>query len=40
MNDAWTDRLSEYLDDELSPAERAAIDEHLRGCPGCRGVLG
>lgn len=39
MLDAYTDRLSEYLDDELPPAERAEVDEHLRGCPGCRAVL-
>jgi anti-sigma factor RsiW len=38
-HDAWTDRLSEYLDDELDPAERAAADEHLRECAHCRGVL-
>jgi anti-sigma factor RsiW len=39
MTDSWTDRLSEYLDDELTPAERAGVDEHLRGCAGCRAVL-
>ncbi len=39
MPDSYTDRLSEYLDDELTPAERAGVDEHLRGCPGCRVVL-
>ncbi len=27
--------LSAYLDDELLPAERAAIDVHLRDCPEC-----
>ncbi len=37
--DPWTDRLSEYLDDELDAAERAAVDEHLRACAGCRAVL-
>jgi hypothetical protein len=36
---AWADRLSEYLDDELPPPERAALDEHLRECAGCRAVL-
>ena len=25
MSDQWTERLSEYLDDELSPEERAAL---------------
>jgi hypothetical protein len=39
MHDDWTDQLSEYLDGELPAAERAAVDEHLRGCPGCRAVL-
>ncbi|HEX5726192.1 MAG TPA: zf-HC2 domain-containing protein [Longimicrobiaceae bacterium] len=37
--DEWTDRLSEYLDDELAPGERDALDEHLRECDGCRTVL-
>ena len=37
--DPWTDQLSDYLDDELSPAERAAMDEHLAGCAACRAVL-
>jgi hypothetical protein len=40
MLDPWTDRLSEYLDDELAPAERAELDEHLRDCLVCRRVLG
>ena len=39
MHDPWTDRLSEYLDDELSPAERAALEEHLRACAECAAVL-
>ena len=36
--DAFTDRLSEYLDGELSPVERAAVDAHLVG-PQCRSTL-
>jgi len=39
MTDQWTDRLSEYLDGELSATERGRIDEHLAGCPACRGTL-
>lgn len=34
--DPWIDRLSEYVDDELTPAERAACEAHLAGCAGCR----
>jgi len=37
--DSFTDRLSEYLDDELSFEERAEIDAHLRTCGACRTVL-
>lgn len=39
LHDEWTDRLSEYLDDELSPGELLALEEHLRGCPACRTTL-
>jgi anti-sigma factor RsiW len=39
ITDAYTDRLSEYIDGELSPAERAAVDAHLLICPECRSTL-
>ena len=40
MEDAFTDRLSEYLDDEdLGALERREIEEHLRSCAACRIVL-
>jgi hypothetical protein len=39
MSDQWTDRLSEYLDDGLPPAERAALETHLRHCVACGVVL-
>jgi anti-sigma factor RsiW len=39
MSDMWTDRLSEYLDDELAPAERVALAAHLERCPECSATL-
>jgi len=39
MSDRWTDRLSEYLDDELEPPERRALAEHLDGCAECAAAL-
>jgi len=38
-HDQWTDQLSDYLDDELSEAERAAIDAHLAECAECTRTL-
>jgi anti-sigma factor RsiW len=40
MNDHWMERLSEYLDDELTPTERASIEAHLEACRDCSAVLG
>jgi anti-sigma factor RsiW len=39
MNDIIADRLSDYLDGDLSPTERASIDAHLAGCAACRATL-
>jgi anti-sigma factor RsiW len=39
MTDQWTDRLSEYLDDELPPEERTAVEAHLQHCVACGAVL-
>ena len=39
MHTEWTDKLSDYLDDELEAAERAAVDAHLRACADCSAVL-
>jgi len=35
----WEARLSEYLDDELTGAERLQLEDHLRGCASCAAVL-
>jgi hypothetical protein len=40
MTGHWMDRLSEYVDEELSVEERDACEAHLLACPGCREVLG
>jgi anti-sigma factor RsiW len=39
MNDTFGDRLSEYLDGELAPADRASLDAHLADCAECRMTL-
>ena len=33
------ERLSEYLDHELTPADCAHIEEHIRDCPPCVAFL-
>ncbi len=37
--DTWRARLSEYLDDELDPAEHAELETHLDGCAECQTAL-
>ncbi|MGH7536455.1 MAG: anti-sigma factor family protein [Gemmatimonadales bacterium] len=37
--DIWTPRLSEYLDGELSPDQRAGCQAHLADCADCRTTL-
>ena len=39
MTDIWTDRLSDYLDGELTGAERAALESHLASCRECTATL-
>jgi Putative zinc-finger len=39
MSDQWTERLSDYLDDELSAAEREALEAHLLECAECGHTL-
>ena len=38
-HDQWTDKLSDYIDDELAPGERAALDAHLLSCRECAETL-
>jgi hypothetical protein len=39
MHEEWTDRLSDYLDGELSADEQRALESHLRTCAPCAAVL-
>lgn len=39
MGDRWNDRLSEYLDGELSVGERQELEAHLAGCEECAATL-
>ena len=39
MSDQWTNRLSEYLDGELTDGERIALEAHLQSCGECSSVL-
>jgi hypothetical protein len=39
MHQEWTDKLSDYLDDELSAVDRGAVEAHLRSCAPCAAVL-
>ena len=36
MADVWTDRLSDYIDGELSEADKEMLERHLAGCEECR----
>ena len=36
MSDSWSDRLSEFLDDELAPEEARRLELHLQDCEACR----
>jgi tetratricopeptide (TPR) repeat protein len=37
--DQWTDKLSDYIDDELAPDDRAALEAHLARCGECSATL-
>jgi len=39
MHEEFTDQLSDYVDGELTAAESAALEAHLRGCAACSAVL-
>ncbi len=39
MNDHLTHALSDYLDGDLGPHERASADAHLASCAECRALL-
>src|SRR4051812_3679740 len=39
VHEEWTDKLSDYLDGELSANEHRAVEAHLRGCADCAAVL-
>ena len=51
MRDAWKrargkrdhrwapDHMSDYLDGELPPRDRSRMEDHVRGCEECRGLL-
>jgi hypothetical protein len=39
MTDHWTDRLSEYIDDDLAPDQRRQIDAHLQACGDCAEIV-
>jgi len=34
--DTFTEKISLWFDDQLSPAEVAELKDHLSGCPSCR----
>ncbi len=39
MHERWQNRLSEYVDGELSAAERAECESHLAECSRCRDAV-
>lgn len=39
MIDQWTNKLSDYLDDELSGSDRKALEAHLATCAACSRTL-
>jgi hypothetical protein len=39
MHQEISDKLSDYLDDELAPSERQAVEAHLQECEECAATL-
>jgi hypothetical protein len=39
MHDDISEKLSDYLDDELTPTERQAVETHLQQCEECAATL-
>ncbi len=39
MTEHWIDRLSDYIDDDMEPSERAALEAHLAECAACSSTL-
>jgi len=39
MHDEISEKLSDYLDDELTPADRQGVEAHLRQCGDCAATL-
>ena len=33
--ETFVELVTAYLEDQLSPSERTAFEEHMRLCPGC-----
>jgi anti-sigma factor RsiW len=39
VHEEWTDKLSEFLDGELTADQQRVVEAHLRGCADCAAVL-
>ena len=39
MSDPWIDRLSDYIDGDMTPIERLELEAHLTGCAECSETL-
>jgi len=39
MSDTWTDRLSEYVDGDLTETDRLELERHLESCSPCRTIV-